>query len=430
MNDVPKKETIMKVTRKKLMAAPMGCDAISNFHPLEAISYQKAEFFKRPAMRLFCASVALGLTLWASGLAVAAQPYKLDVGGNVNITGAYHVNGVPISATSNWSQAGNDISYTTGNVGIGTISPTARLDVRSANGNILDLYGTGTHVRHYNAAASQKMYEYLDDTNNTYAFYSYPLVAPIMSLAYVSGHVGIGTTDPSSGKLTIDGGNATGVWITTNSGNGVSATSISGTGVAGYSTSGPAVNGYSTNASGVKAGSTSSFGLHATSVSGTGVYGFSSNGYGVAGYSTSNYAVYGKSISNYAGYFEGNVYVTGNLTAANFPNSSDARLKENVQSLGYGLPELMRLRPVSWSWIDQTQKQLPMGLIAQDVDEVIPELVLRDPDPTRPLGLNYMGLLPVMIKAMQEQQDIITALKAENTSLDARLKALEQRLHQ
>jgi hypothetical protein len=125
----------------------------------------------------------------------------------------------------------------------------------------------------------------------------------------------------------------------------------------------------------------------------------------------------------YAGYFLGKVNVTGNLTAANFPNTSDARLKENVQSLGYGLPELMRLRPVSWSWIDQTQKQLPMGLIAQDVDEVIPELVLRDPDPSMPLGLNYMGLLPVMIKAMQEQQDIITAL-------DARVKTLEQALQQ
>jgi hypothetical protein len=112
MNDVPKKETIMKVTRKKLMAAPMGCDAISNFHPLEAMSCQKTELFKRSAMRLFCLSVALGLTVWASGLAVAAQPYKMSVEGNVNITGAYHVNGVPISATSNWSQAGNDISYT------------------------------------------------------------------------------------------------------------------------------------------------------------------------------------------------------------------------------------------------------------------------------------------------------------------------------
>ena len=55
--------------------------------------------------------------------------YRLDLSGDANITGTYRVNGVPISATSNWTQAGNSVYYTTGNVGIGTPSPAHALDV-------------------------------------------------------------------------------------------------------------------------------------------------------------------------------------------------------------------------------------------------------------------------------------------------------------
>ena len=42
------------------------------------------------------------------------------------------------------------------------------------------------------------------------------------------------------------------------------------------------------------------------------------------------------------------------------------------------------------------------------------------------LGLNYFGFVPVMINAIQDQQDTITALKAENMRLDAGIRALER----
>lgn len=51
------------------------------------------------------------------------------VTGNMNITGTYQVNGTPISSTSNWSQVGNTINYTAGNVGIGSVTPGQKLDV-------------------------------------------------------------------------------------------------------------------------------------------------------------------------------------------------------------------------------------------------------------------------------------------------------------
>jgi hypothetical protein len=45
-----------------------------------------------------------------------------------------------------------------------------------------------------------------------------------------------------------------------------------------------------------------------------------------------------------------------------------------------------------------------MGLIAQDVEPVLPELIIHNADNKGALGLNYMGLIPVLIKGMQEQQ--------------------------
>jgi len=140
----------------------------------------------------------------------------------------------------------------------------------------------------------------------------------------------------------------------------------------------------------------------------------------------------------------GTVTIPGLVCAANVFCISDERLKQNIQGLNAGLSQLMRLRPVRWEWKDRTTTQLPIGLIAQEVDRVLPELVLRDSDPTKPLGVNYMGLLPVVVKAIQEQQaafDLNTAavaslqaenaaLKTLNNELEARLAAVERALQQ
>ena len=120
--------------------------------------------------------------------------------------------------------------------------------------------------------------------------------------------------------------------------------------------------------------------------------------------------------------------MVGVVCATNVGCGSDARLKQDVTPLSYGLSEVLRLRPVRWQWKDTTTTQLNLGLVAQDVEPVLPELILRNVDTKGSLGLNYFGFVPVLIHAIQEQQDTITALKAENTSLDARIRALEQAL--
>lgn len=118
-------------------------------------------------------------------------------------------------------------------------------------------------------------------------------------------------------------------------------------------------------------------------------------------------------------------------------NTSDARMKKGIVNLNYGLSQIMQLRPVSFQWKDRKDGQLNLGLIAQEVAEVIPEAVVKAKDEATTMGLNYSSLVPVLIKAVQEQQSTlerkdaeIKAVKAENDALNARLAAIEQLLQQ
>ena len=97
----------------------------------------------------------------------------------------------------------------------------------------------------------------------------------------------------------------------------------------------------------------------------------------------------------------GDIYTTGTY------QGSDLRLKDQVQDLGYGVREVLRLRPVSYRWKDATLGQPTLGLIAQEVEPVLPELVARGTDEAGLLSLNYTGLVPVLVKAVQEQEGTI-----------------------
>ncbi len=94
--------------------------------------------------------------------------------------------------------------------------------------------------------------------------------------------------------------------------------------------------------------------------------------------------------------------------------------------------EVLRLRPVSYRWKDPAFGAAGLGLIAQEVEPVVPELVARGQDEAGLLSLNYTGLIPVLIKAVQEQQAQkdaeIADLRAENTALSTRLAALEEQV--
>ena len=81
--------------------------------------------------------------------------------------------------------------------------------------------------------------------------------------------------------------------------------------------------------------------------------------------------------------------------------------------------------PVSYKFktqIDDDQKNF--GFIAQQVDTVLPDLVRLDPE-TGYYHISYEGVIPVTVKAIQEQQAEIEDLKAKNQELEARLERLE-----
>jgi hypothetical protein len=94
-------------------------------------------------------------------------------------------------------------------------------------------------------------------------------------------------------------------------------------------------------------------------------------------------------------------------------NTSDKRLKSNIQDINYGLQSIMKLQPVSFTWKDDSQNSMRLGLIAQDVEKVINPVVDKGTDPSQTLGINYSELIPVLIKGMQEQQALIEQLQRE-----------------
>jgi hypothetical protein len=90
--------------------------------------------------------------------------------------------------------------------------------------------------------------------------------------------------------------------------------------------------------------------------------------------------------------------------------TSDARLKTNILPLQYGLKEVLQLAPVSYNWIDSSMPDTKIGLIAQEVKAIIPEVVVGD-ESKENLGMNYAELVPVLINAVKEQQEQIDAIE-------------------
>lgn len=110
------------------------------------------------------------------------------------------------------------------------------------------------------------------------------------------------------------------------------------------------------------------------------------------------------------------LHISGRTVALGpYQNVSDARLKKQVEDISHGLDEVMRLRPVSFEWKEQEdpwKKGTKIGLIAQEVEAVVPEVVSTNEEQMKAVA--YSDLVPVLIKAVQE-------LKAENDALAARM---------
>lgn len=105
-------------------------------------------------------------------------------------------------------------------------------------------------------------------------------------------------------------------------------------------------------------------------------------------------------------------YRWSTIYSNNALNTSDARLKKNISKLNYGLYEVMNMRPVSYYWKDNSEKARKIGFLAQELRNVIPEVVVGD-ETKENLAVNYIELIPVLVKAIQEQQQQIETLSKE-----------------
>jgi hypothetical protein len=164
---------------------------------------------------------------------------------------------------------------------------------------------------------------------------------------------------------------------------------------------------------------------------------------GIHGYSAEGIAIYGQTESGpYAGFFAGNVYSTASYMG------SDKKLKQHIQSFSNAMDILNKLQPKQYEFRqDGNYKLMNMpngnhyGLIAQEVEEVLPGLIKEtkfDPNIAKQVkpgddqntkkeeeirfkAMNYTELIPIMIKGMQE-------LSKTNDEKDAAIKDLQKQI--
>lgn len=195
-------------------------------------------------------------------------------------------------------------------------------------------------------------------------------------------------------------------------------------------------------------GNSAGYGVGGTG-SGGGVKGYSSDGNGGDFTSDNGYGLTATTTNGfYAGVFYGNIYTTGTLY-----QSSDKNLKTNIQELGDAMSIINKIKPKSYEFKKDTKfaslnlpKGSHYGLLAQDLQEVLPNLVSETPHQLRTVKpiiaiqptadgkpaqlipeqkeiikikeVNYIELIPILVKGMQE-------LSKENEDLKNQINDLE-----
>ena len=108
-------------------------------------------------------------------------------------------------------------------------------------------------------------------------------------------------------------------------------------------------------------------------------------------------------------------------------SGSDRRLKQNIRDYPSSLDKLLDLRPVTYNWKTHPDADQQTGFIAQNVRDLFPRLTadIAWKDKGTRLGVNYSLLVVPAIKAIQEQQEIIDQQEKNIQSLIKRIEALE-----
>ena len=106
---------------------------------------------------------------------------------------------------------------------------------------------------------------------------------------------------------------------------------------------------------------------------------------------------------------DGEITATGNVTSPFFYSESDAVLKQDVEPITNPLKKILKLAGVSFTW--KKSKQSGIGVIAQEVEKIVPEIVSTNLNGHK--TVSYDSLVPILIEAVKEQQKQIDYLKSK-----------------
>jgi hypothetical protein len=121
----------------------------------------------------------------------------------------------------------------------------------------------------------------------------------------------------------------------------------------------------------------------------------------------------------------------GQIQAYGFVNVSDKKLKENIKPINTGLDAVLKLTPKTYVYKGDTAYKY--GFLANEVKEILPYSVAKvlvndEADHTKTnefLGVDYTSIIPVLTKAIQEQQQIISKNSQNNDELNSKIKQLQ-----
>lgn len=108
-------------------------------------------------------------------------------------------------------------------------------------------------------------------------------------------------------------------------------------------------------------------------------------------------------------YINSDLYVNGSIY-----NTSDAILKENVVSISEDkLNNVLKLKPMEYNFKTDTNQKIHYGFIAQDVEPLFPELIIKNINGHK--TINYIEFIPLLISKVQNMQKEIDELKSQST---------------
>jgi hypothetical protein len=340
-------------------------------------------------------------TIGRVGIGTTNPGAKLEVAGQVKVTGGSPEAGkvltsdatglaswqTPYTGDTDWIISGTNMySGVSGKIGIGTTSPGATLDIKSGvSSDNLRIGDNGSATTYFKIGR-----------NTTTGYLDFTAMQGAYGYTFMSGNVGIGTTTPGA-KLEVN---------VSGSGN---IFKLDRTDGGGWLT-------VSFNYGDAKFDSDDGYTF---SIDGSQKVTFDDYGRVGIGVTSPSYQLELPDIADIGGWGLANAWKT----------YSSRRWKTNIQPIEDALQKVQGLRGVYFNW--KSNGKHDIGLIAEEVAEVIPEVVGYEEDSENAMSLDYSRLVALLVEAVKAQQAKIDALESaleKQKSLEERIAAIEARI--